>query len=199
MGWLFRNQPLTTETPAEYLTRQFTHDGEQRKAEVLAASQVGGTVYMAIRNTEKATGKSYVFAAIILVKNNRRDGFGYKDMDEGMGPCEVACPDRIMKLLTPIEQLPNPSYATDWRERVVAYKQAKRDARKRAKALLPGDIIRTVRPIRYRDIAVDTFKMIPTPHRRRGPIFQPLGHHFLCRIPSDDLATATRLPPPVLP
>ncbi len=52
MGWLFLDAPLRHETPVQYLARQFTYEDEFRKAEVLAASQVGGAVYMAIRSTD---------------------------------------------------------------------------------------------------------------------------------------------------
>jgi hypothetical protein len=39
--------------------------------------------------------------------------FGYKDMDESMGPCEAACPPAILDLLTPTDR----PYAVAWRER----------------------------------------------------------------------------------
>ena len=103
MGWLFQHDPLAHETPADHFTREFTHESETTKATVLATATVHGTVYAAIRNPNKQTGYSYVFCAVILFKNSQRDGFGYKDIDETMGPCEVDCPDRIMRLLSPIE------------------------------------------------------------------------------------------------
>jgi len=122
MGWLFQHDPLAHETPADHFTREFTHESETTKATVLATATVHGTVYAAIRNPNKQTGYSYVFCAVILFKNSQRDGFGYKDIDETMGPCEVDCPDRIMRLLSPIEHIPNPGYAADWRARVCAAK-----------------------------------------------------------------------------
>ena len=36
---------------------------------------------MAVKITEKITGNSYVLAAVILISNTRKNGFGYKDMD----------------------------------------------------------------------------------------------------------------------
>ena len=93
---------------------------------MLGAARVANTVYMAIECTEKATGKSFVLAAIILISNTRKHGFGYKDMTETMGPCECACPDRIMRLLSPVADIPNPSYAAEWRARVAAHHKAAR-------------------------------------------------------------------------
>ena len=73
------------------------------------------TYYGAVEKTEITTGKKEVFAVIILLRyyKNQYDNFGYKDMDEGMGPCESACPERILKLLTPTQN----QNANDWRKR----------------------------------------------------------------------------------
>jgi hypothetical protein len=54
-----------------------------------------------------------VLAAVVLISNTQKHGFGYKDMTETMGPCECACPDRIMRLLSPVTAIPNPSYAAE--------------------------------------------------------------------------------------
>ena len=108
---------------------------------MLAAARVGNTVYMALRCPEKATGKSFVLAAVILISNTRKHGFGYKDMTETMGPCECACPDRIMRLLSPVEDIPNPSYAAEWRARVAARKKAAAAMRAKRASLRPGSIV----------------------------------------------------------
>ena len=108
MGWLFHNEKLRHETPVQYITREFSHESETAKATVLAAAAVRGTIYAAVRNEDKTTGKTYVFCAVILFKNSERSGFGYKDMDESCGPCEVDCPDRIMRLLSPVERNSRP-------------------------------------------------------------------------------------------
>lgn len=112
MGWLYKHDPI--DDPVAYLTRHYNHDGERQTHQVLGAARVASTVYMAIESIDKTTGASYVFAAVILISNTQRHGFGYKDMDEGMGPCECACPGRIMRLLSPVEDIPNPRYAADW-------------------------------------------------------------------------------------
>jgi len=122
MGWLYKHDSV--DDPVAYLTDQYNHDGEHRTYRVLTAARVANTVYMAVKITEKTTGNSYVLAAVILISNTRKHGFGYKDMDETVGPCERACPDRVMRLLSPIEDIPNPGYAAEWRARVAAHKKA---------------------------------------------------------------------------
>ena len=64
------------------------------------------TAYIAFRS------KGEVVAGIFLL-DYRSDGeFCYKDMDESMGPYQVNCPERILKLLTGEPT----GYAKKWRE-----------------------------------------------------------------------------------
>jgi hypothetical protein len=72
------------------------------------AQKVGDTIYAAVTHP-KVTG---AFALVVLI--DRRGGqFGYKDMDEAMGPYESECPARILNELT---AEPN-EYAAAWRQR----------------------------------------------------------------------------------
>ena len=189
MGWLYRHDPI--DNPVAYLTDQYTHDGEHRTYRVLAAARVTNTVYMAVKITEKTTGKSYVLAAVIMISNTRKHGFGYKDMDETVGPCESACPDRIMRLLSPIEDIPNPSYAVDWRARVVAHKKTVAELRTKRASLRPGSIVTLEREVSFRDgTTAATFRMRFV--RRKTPIFEPVDRPgFLCRLSATTLAAAT--------
>lgn len=189
MGWLYKHDPI--DDPVAYLTDQYNHDGELRTYRVLAATRVANTVYMAVRVTEKATGKFYVLAAVILISNTRKHGFGYKDMDETMGPCECACPDRIMRLLSPIADIPSQGYAADWRARVAAHKQAAAELRTKRASLRPGSIITLEREVSFRDgTTAAAFRMRFV--RRKTPVFEPLNRPgFLCRLSAASLAAAT--------
>jgi hypothetical protein len=191
MGWLFQNDKLRHQTPVEYITREFTHDNGTTAATVISAAAVGSTIYAAIRNHDKTTGKSYVFCAVILFKNNERDGFGYKDMDESMGPCEVDCPDRIMRLLSPIEEIPNPGYAADWRKSVVAAKAKKAETRSKISKLAVGNKVKLAHPAHFRSsgIETDTFTIIR--FHKRTPIFVADQYpHLVCRLRKATLAGA---------
>jgi hypothetical protein len=112
MGWLIQNDSLPRDEIIPHLKKHvLSGEDSHRKLECLDAALVGSTVYAACRTTFKAAdeekgiaaGYSYVFAAVILTSN--AGGFGYKSMDESMGPNEVDCPVRIMKLLTPIDRV----------------------------------------------------------------------------------------------
>jgi hypothetical protein len=189
MGWLYRHDPI--DDPVAYLTDQFTHTSEQRTNRVLDAARVANTVYMAVECTDKATGKSFVLAAVILISNTRKHGFGYKDITETMGPCECACPDRIMRLLSPVTEIPKPSYAADWRARVAAHKKAAAELRTKRASLRPGSIVTLERAVSFRDgTAASVFRMRFV--QRKTPIFEPVDRPgFLCRLRAADLAAAT--------
>ena len=118
MGWLFQRDPI--DDPLAYLSAKYNYDCETHALQTLDGARVGNAVYLAVRSTVKKTGCSFVFAAVILISNTRKHGFGYKDMTETMGPCECDCPQRIMRLLSPIADIPYPSYAAEWRARVAA-------------------------------------------------------------------------------
>lgn len=189
MGWLYKHDPI--DDPVAYLTDQYNHDGEQRTYCVLAAARVSNTVYMAVKVTEKATRKHYVLAAVVLISNTRKHGFGYKDMDETVGPCECACPDRIMRLLSPINDIPKPGYAADWRERVAAHKQAAAMLRAKRMSLQPGSIVKLDHEVSFRDgTTAAAFRMRFL--RRKTPIFEPVDRPgFLCRLSASSLTAAT--------
>lgn len=79
--------------------------------EVLKSAMVGSTYYAAVRNKD-----GEVWAAVFLTcGRTRHDGtaWGYKDMDETMGPNEDKCPASILALLTPTDS----EWANEWRER----------------------------------------------------------------------------------
>ena len=109
MGWTFYN------------ARNYLPNGKvDKKAEcrelfkngytVLKDSIVGNTWYAAVR--EEKSGD--VFAAVVLTEDGDKDyNFGYKDMDETVGPIECDCPKSILRELGETDSL----LANDWRIR----------------------------------------------------------------------------------
>jgi len=63
-------------------------------------------------------------------------------MTETMGPSQVDCPDRIIRLLSPVEEIPDPSYAAEWRSNVATAKERRRTARKPFESFQQGDTVR---------------------------------------------------------
>jgi hypothetical protein len=89
MGWLYRYEPVRN--VKEHIdTEVFRCSTPGHAYEVLDSAVIGNTYYAAVKRITPDHAP-YVFAAVILFRNPK-SGFGYKDMDESMGPCEVACP-----------------------------------------------------------------------------------------------------------
>lgn len=81
---------------------------------VIKSAMVGSTYYAAVER-KRADGSRDVLAAVFNTCGRSSDGtiWGYKDMDETMGPCEDKCPASILALLTPTEN----KNAIEWRNR----------------------------------------------------------------------------------
>lgn len=151
MGWLYMNRLSMGghETPKAYLDAQFTYDRDTPEGgkglRVLDSAVVGmRTYYAAAEVTVNGEGRE-VIAIVCLVHWNPRDArgehFGFKDMDETMGPCEDDCPERILKLLTPTDN----ETALQWRRRCLA------NLRLRARPMTEGMRIRFANPIAFTD------------------------------------------------
>jgi hypothetical protein len=108
MGWLWTNKQTKEQGIAELL-QPWTH-GDGITSKVLAHS-LRGRVLWTVR--ERSDGVRWIGCDLTSTKGG---GFGYKSMDESMGPCEVNCP------LSYLDMVPDPgSYATEWRKRVRAW------------------------------------------------------------------------------
>jgi hypothetical protein len=189
MGWLYRDEPI--DDPLTYLKAKYNYDCETHTLQTLDGARVGNTVYLAVRSTGKQTRRSFVFAAVIMISNTKKWGFGYKDQDECMGPNQCDCPQRIMRLLSPLAELPHTGFAADWRVCVAARHIEQRQRRQRRASLSVGSIVTLPAPARFSGgITASEFRVAH--FRRRTPIFEALdrpGH--LCRVHAATLAAAT--------
>jgi hypothetical protein len=106
MGWLSMQSLGGHAGPREYLDHQFTHEDQELRSTVLRSSIVRGVYYAAIEHVRPG-GEREVWACVCLVRHNpkARDGyiFGYKDMEESMGPYSYDSPAAILDLLTPTD------------------------------------------------------------------------------------------------
>jgi hypothetical protein len=189
MGWLFQRDPI--DDPLAYLMAKYNYDCATHTLQTLDGARAGNTVYLAVRSTDKNTGRSYVFAAVILIRNSQKDGFGYKDQDEGMGPHQYDCPQRIMRLLSPIADLPHARYSADWRAGVAAWHDQNRKRRQRRNSLRVGNVVTLSDAVRFSGgITARSFRVAY--FRRRTPVFEALDRPgFYCRLRSSTLAAAS--------
>ena len=122
MGWLYMQSLGGFSGPRQYLDDQFTYAREAGRATVLRSSLVKMRTYYAAVELLRPDRDREVVALVCLVRYNLRDRegyiFGYKDMDETMGPCEAECPAAILDLLIPTEN----EYALAWRVKLPRFR-----------------------------------------------------------------------------
>jgi hypothetical protein len=184
MGWLYMQSLNGHSGPSAYLDDQFTYARDGHRSKVLRSALPGKRTYYAAIEHVRPDDTRIVFAAVCLVRYNPRDRegyiFGYKDMDESMGPCESGCPQAILDLLTPTDS----AFALEWRARCRANAT-------RRKALLakpkprPGLIIVFDTPIPFRNgRTLDRFEVVQNWRGGRTMIYRDPIAGGLYRIPN---------------
>jgi hypothetical protein len=103
MGWTFAWR--TKKEIVQHLTESLG-----RNNDVLTVKVVHRVYYAAIRPKDGSPGVIFV----ALLRKDNGYGWGYKDMDETMGPVESSCPIGLLDLVP----CPDNEYARRWRERV---------------------------------------------------------------------------------
>lgn len=115
MGWMFRcSTSFGRKQLIEYLRRP-ERFGESK---LLQSCAIGNNHWYLAQTGDK------VWIGLDLMHGGGREmGWGYKDLDESCGPCEVNCPiSYLSKASEPV------GYAAEWREKVRKYHAAKKAA-----------------------------------------------------------------------
>lgn len=167
MGWLFFPKPHDIKG---YFRDQYTFERNGRAHRVLADAIVGTRVYYAAVETI-ADGKREVGAVVNLLSFKPKDPdgmtFGYKDMDETMGPYYHDCPARILDLLTPTES----AYANEWRAKC----RERLERKANRIPITPGVRAIFEQPIRFTD-GTEHAEFIAERYRKRGVVWRPWPH-----------------------
>lgn len=131
MGWTWKyasaykeNGKVDQKAECDKLfTKEFT---------VLKSCMKGNVYYAAVKKTAE-DGTKIVFAAVILTSLRNISGmnFGYKEMEESMGPVETKCPTSILNLLTKTKS----EFALSWREQCRNYNENEKEKRRKRKIL----------------------------------------------------------------
>lgn len=189
MGWLIYNH-----TPAsirDEIARLCGGENEAHRSHAVHISQKGSVWYAAVRVEPKegrlpsgldATGDyetdatgAYTFATVFLT--SRENGrWGYKSMDETMGPNAAQAPVKLIDMLSPTTS----EWAQNWRQK------CRDNAAHASRALNPGDVIRLEHPLRFTDgterqifrVSVERFPG----HKRSTTAFTCMETGAACRI-----------------
>lgn len=132
MGWTFYSKPRDVRS---HLDGQLTWMNETGSRRVLDSAIVAAREYYAAVEHLFPDGTREVWCAVFMLQfvPKAYDGmtFGYKDMDETMGPRIARCPERILDLLTPTDS----EYAKAWRQRCREYHAARKAKPKLAEGM----------------------------------------------------------------
>lgn len=184
MGWLYMQSLDGYFGPRQYLDAQLTYERPERRCRVLRSALVAMRTYYAALEIVQADGQREVTAIVCLVRYNPRDRegyvFGYKDMDEGMGPSGAECPLAILDLLTPTDR----PHALAWRDRC----RAAAAVRAAKPKLRHGDTIVFNEPITFTDgVTLNRFAVVIDPRRPRVVRFRSAdgwGHYRINQLKS---------------
>lgn len=129
MGWTFSpSWPTKSAMIAHCTSPEMMGD----KMTTIAKAIRGNALWTVIEYTQDGgsypKGSRAILCFLLESDVKRGGGWGYKDMDESMGPCDLSCPIRFL------DMVPDPGgYATEWRAKVRA------EAARRGLKFSPGD------------------------------------------------------------
>lgn len=143
MGWTFTHKPEGI-TAKEFLVKEFTEDSERASFKVLKSAVKLHVGYFQIERIIKATGERSVFALVVHIQRCPSDhhNFGWKEVEESMGPYEVDCP---LDILDGLDETTS-EYALRWRKDVLEY-----NARKKKAGIKNGQWVKFAKPISFTD------------------------------------------------
>lgn len=122
MGWTTYDRNSSPKTKA----------AEEREIEslckpfpVLKALKIGSVWYVAVtvpNDNGCFAGDAETGTTCFVFLTSRSKGeWGYKDMDESVGPSENKCPESILRILSPLAETERNAYAIEWRERCAKF------------------------------------------------------------------------------
>lgn len=122
MGWTYSASWPTKKAMIDYCTGEAL--GGPGKVTTIAKAVRGNTLWTVIEYGADSgrfpAGTRAILCFLLGSDLKHSGGWGYKDMDESMGPCDISCPVSFL------DMVPDPGgYATEWRAKVRAHAERK--------------------------------------------------------------------------
>jgi hypothetical protein len=171
MGWMFCE---AWDSKAELIQHLTGPEVQGDYLKVIAKSVRGNVLWTVEEYTRDANGQKagHRWIGCFLMGSNKRhgQGWGYKDMDESMGPCETSCPVKYF------DMVPDPGgYATAWRAKVRA------EAARKSRKLEVGQTVKLVARCTFGGVEVESVEILSVkpllvmlPDGRRGKLSRRL-------------------------
>lgn len=143
MGWTFTHREKGV-SHEKFFQDEFCRETEHGRWEILASHGLRERVWLLMQRTAKATSETHTFVCCCYIQwaHNDHYNFGYKDVDESMGPCDHDCPVAWLDRLS----APVNDYSREWREKVREFA-----ARSQDRKLAVGDRFRLAAPMKFSD------------------------------------------------
>jgi hypothetical protein len=166
-------------------------DGPEVEIYVEALQAGPGGVYGILRETTKSTGKVVRLALVVMTQNVKGE-FLYKEMTELCGPTETRYPLSFLRRLSPVEEIASGDsleWARNWRARVEKTWATKASAPK----LQRGVHVRFNNPVTFtfskEQVTVTRFKILEWGRRKRVLALPESGEPFTARLHRDTWAS----------
>jgi len=161
MGWSFSNIYTERSDRKEFIASIVKKsENDEGIWESLASCLRGCNLWSVMQVTNKKTGEIKKFIMLYMIEY-RSGSWGYKDIDEGMGPNSLSCPPKYIGMADAVEP---DSYAGKWRAevlRVQAEKKVNRDSLKKNFNAVKNTInhcILTLKNSTVKEVVVVNFK-----------------------------------------
>jgi hypothetical protein len=178
MGWTSSYEWRTKKHVVEHVTSK-SFWGENYT--IMKQSLVGNHLWVLAKYHPTETD-SKVFIGLFLLSYFKGDeGYGYKDISEDMGPCEVSCPKSFIIEAEKYGEGSN-NYAKEWRKKVLAYHEAKKAKRKAVEKLAAGQVVRLYNK---------HYKLEQNAGKRRGWLAKEIDTGIVYRLTARQVNIAT--------
>lgn len=163
MGWTFKYGDTKQDVIRDWTQEQGWGEGKVGLA--IRHCVRGNVMYTVHEIRERETGKAVTrFIGVFLLGTDGKGNWGYKDMEESMGPCYYSCPLAYLDMVP----MPDSKYAPAWREAVREYW-----AKKKSVKLVDGMKMKMVR---------GGWKMHGTPLLGMGLSLKREGRRWVVRL-----------------
>jgi hypothetical protein len=135
MGWFYSSDCRSKNSLVDSLIRDANFRSSDGECRTLKHRIVGNHLWMALEQTPAGKDTSRF---VVLYLLHQSDGcWGYKSMDEAMGPYYYDCPQSVIDACGPTSN----NYAQAWRDKVIAHRRHNADRKALVATLKRGDVV----------------------------------------------------------
>jgi hypothetical protein len=202
MGWTFYNKPkgikavdsILSGCGAKWIADHYVASSATREAVFIVAKFHDPDSKVYVPDADGMIRAILVYAIRSVPKDFYN--FGYKDMEESMGPYGCPCPASIIEQASPLrpkseidttKDYSSLKSAHEYREASLQYKAAK--AKKRG--LKPGQKVKLAEPLSFAGQMLDEFTVVRVRTRKGMTTAFSASNGMLCAIRAASLADAT--------